>query len=206
MALNRKSPYTNTVFFLEASKQVPPSSSRHFPEESNHWPRSIAMCVLGSSSWWGRRDRVHSVRSSGRGHPISTGQETDKRNSASRLASHFLLFIQSRSPIHKMVPTTLSTDLTLNLSGNFLKPSLGNGDPWRLERCLRGSEHLLPFQGTGFQLQILQLYGSRTQRASMGACTHMHVTPPTHTHTEHRHIIHAHIIKTKAGQKRRLSG
>lgn len=139
------------------------------------------MCVLGSSSWWGRRERVHSVRSSGGGHHISPGQETDKRNSASPLASRCLLFIQSRTPIHGMVPATLSTDLTSNLSGNFLKPSLGNGDPWRLERCLRGSEHLLPFQGTGFQLQIPS---SRGQESSLSLHGRLHshaCNPPTHT-------------------------
>lgn len=149
------------------------------------------MCGLGSSSWWGRRDRVHSVRSSDRGHHVSMDRK-HRRNSASQLTSRFLLFIQSRTPIHRMVPTTLSTDLTLNLSGNFLKHPLGNGDPWRLERCRQGSEHLLLFQRTGFQLLVCTsdppvLGVTHPLRASVGACTHTHVTPTQNTDTSYMH-------------------
>lgn len=163
------------------------------------------MCVLGSSSWWGRRDRVHSVGSSGRGHHISTDQETHRRNSASRLASCFLLFIQSRTPIHRMVPTTLSTDLTLNLSGNFPKHPLGNGGSLEAREMLPRFRALAVLSEDWISASSMHFgsSSSRGQTPSLGlhGRLHSHARNP---HMEHRHI-HAHIIKTKAGQKRRFS-
>lgn len=110
-------------------------------------------------------------------------------------------------PIHRMVPNTLSTDLTLNLSGNFLKHPLGNGGSLEAREMLPRFRALAVLSEDWISASSMHFgsSSSRGQTPSLGlhGRLHSHARNP---HTEHRrHIIHAHTIKTKAGQKRRFS-